>query len=240
MYLSEQEKAALKATDIRQVEELIDQVMWDFCTNSLRDLRLASCGPFVAERLRRLERDLAEYAKAKAAKKRAEAQTTARRAGSDLLYAIRDMQHRMVEEEKETELFRVDDAISPPYRFRDRIEVRVSYQWRETVDGEWTYGSITFIQDVDMRPDYTLPAPKRKPSATKQEDARQETLYKHWEHLVTLALHAVRGYLKSHGNGFAIPNTFQPKTDGRSRWLDNLSCNFWQTKPDHVAGEVRS
>lgn len=230
MYLSEQEKAALKETDLRQVEEFIDQAMWDLRTTSLRDLRLGSCGPFVAERLRRFERDLAEYAKAKAAKKRAETQTRARRAGSDLLYAIRDMQHRMAEEEKETELFRVDDVVSPPYRFRDRIEVRVGYRWRPAVDDEWTYGSIEFIQDVDMRPDYTLPAPKRKLSAAQQEDARQEMLYKHWEHLVTLALHAVRSYLKSGGNGSAIPNTFQPKTDGRSRWLDNLSCNFWQNQ----------
>ena len=227
-YLSEQEKAALKATDIRQVEELIDQAMWDRRMTALHDLRLVSCGPFVAERLRRFERDLAQYAKAKAAKKCAETRTRARRAGSDLLYAIRDMQHRMVEEEKETELFRVNDVISPPYRFRDRIDVHVGYQWRRTVEDEWTYGSITFIQDVDMRPDYTLPAPKRKPSAAKQEDARQETLYKHWEHLVTLALHAVRGYLKSGGEGSAIPKTFQARTDGRSRWLNNLSCNFWQ------------
>lgn len=228
MYLSEQEKAALKATDIRQVEELIDQAMWDVRTTSLHDLSLASCGPYVAERLRWFERDLAEYAKAKAAKKRAETQTRARRAGSDLLYAIRDMRRRMAEEEKETELFRVDDVISPPHRFRDRIEVRVGYRWRGAVDDEWAYGSISFIQDVDMHPDYTLPAPKRKPSAAKQEDARQDTLYKHWDHLVTLALHAVRSYLKSGGDGSVIPKTFQTKTDERSRWLDNLSCNFWE------------
>lgn len=230
MYLSEQERAALKATNIREVEELIDQAMWALRTTSLHEIRLPSCGSFVAERLRRFERDLAEYAKAKTERKRAETRTQAQRAGSDLLFAIRDMQHRMREEEKETELFRVDDVINPPHSFRDRIEVRVSFQWRRTVTDEWTYGSITFIQEVDMRPDYTLPAPTRKPSPAKQEETRQATLYKHWEHLVTLALHAVRNYLKSSGDGSAIPNTFQPKTGGRSRWLDNLSCNFWQNQ----------
>lgn len=220
--------ATIEALEIRLFEDLVEQAIWNQRKTAFHNLHLASCGPFVAERLRRFERDIAEFSKAKAAKKRAETQTRARRSGSDLLHAIRDMQHRMVEEEKETQLFRVDDVISPPYRFRDRIEVHVGYHWRHTVHDEWIYGSITFIHDVDTRPDYTLPAPKRKPSAARQEEARQETLYRHWEHLMTLALHAVRGYLKSGGDGSAIPKTFETKTDGRNPWLNNLSCNFWQ------------
>ena len=134
----------------------------------------------------------------------------------------------MEEEEKETQLFRIDDMIRSPYRFSEHMELRVDYQWRPTIDDQWRFGAITFIHDVDMRPDYTRPRPKRKPSAAKVEQERQETLYRHWEHLRMLAVHAVREVLKSGGDGTAIPQTFQAKPAARDRYLNNCSCDFWR------------
>ena len=228
LYLSQYEKEALKAVDVRKLEQLVDQALWDGRATALYDLHLSSCGLYVAERLRRFERDLAEYAKSKAAKKRAATRTRAWSTGHDLLHAVRDMIRRMEEEEKETQLFRIDDMIHSPYRFSEHLELRVNYQWRPTIDDQWRFGTITFAHNVDMRSDYTRPQPKRKPSAAKMEQERQETLYRHWEHLRMLAVHAVREFLKSGGDGAAIPQTFQAKPAARDRYLNNFSCDFWR------------
>lgn len=230
IYVSQREQTALRTVDIRELQGLVDQAIRDERATALYGMHLSSCGPFVAERLHRFERDLAEYARSKSAKKRAEMETQARRAGRDLLCAVQNMQYRMEEEEKEKQLFLVDDLIRPPCRFRKRIDVRVSYRWRRTVNEEWNYGSIIFVHDVDMRPDYTAPVPKRKPSAAKQEQDRQKELYRHWENLMRLALHSVREYLKSGGDGNAIPETFQAKADTHSHLLNNFSCDFWRER----------
>lgn len=140
------------------------------------------------------------------------------------------MQYRMEEEEREAQLFHIDDLISPPYRFSERIEVCVSYRWRQTIEDEWRHGSIIFVHDVDMRPDYTVPVPKRKLSAAKQEQDRQEKLYRYWEYFMRLALYSVRDYLKSGGDGEAIPKTFQAKADKQSHLLNNFSCDFWRER----------
>ncbi len=79
MYLSELEREALKSIYLRQLEKQIDQAIWDERATELRATELASCGEYVREALRRFERDLGEYAKSKAAKKRAETQSRARR-----------------------------------------------------------------------------------------------------------------------------------------------------------------
>ena len=138
------------------------------------------------------------------------------------------MIRRMEEEEKETQLFRIDDMIRSPCRFRERLELRVNYQWRPTIDDQWRFGTIAFLHDVDLRPDYTLPQPKRKPSAAKVEQERQETLYRHWEHLRVLAAHAVRNFLNSFLDGTATPETFRAKPAARDRYLNNFSCDFWR------------
>lgn len=231
MYFPQHIKSAVKAIEMGELERRVEQALWEQRATALYDLHLSNCGSHIEGRLRRFERALANHAKAKAAKKRAETRASAWSAGSDLRWAIRDVLHRIEEEEKETQLCRVDDTVSPPYRLRERIEARVTYQWRRTVDDDWAYGSITFFHEVDMRPDYAVPAPRRKPSASKQEQTRQETLYRHWEHLVRLALLSVREYLRSGGDGDAIPRTFEVKTDAHSRWLNNFSCDFWRERP---------
>jgi hypothetical protein len=231
IYLPQPIKVAVKAIDVRELEGLVEQALREQRATALHDLHLSDCGPYVARCLHKFERELADCAKAKAAKKRAETKARAWSAGSDLRWAIWDVLRRIEEEEKETQLCRVDDVTNPPYRLGERIAVRVGYQWRRIIDDEWAYGSITFVHEVDMRPDYTVPAPKRKPSAAKQEQDRQEMLHSHWKQLVRLALHSVREYLKSGGDGNAIPQTFQAKTDAQSRWLNNFSCDFWRERP---------
>jgi hypothetical protein len=230
IYLPQHIKDAVKAVDMRELEKLVDQALWEQRATPLYALHLSNCGSHVAERLRRFERELEGLAKAKAARKRDEMKGRAWNAGSDLRWAIRDVLHRIEEEEQEMRLCRVYDVITPPFRPSERIRVSVPYQWRRSVDDEWTYGSITFFQEVDMRPDYSVPVPKRKPSAAKLREEREETLLRHWEDLVRHGLNSVREYLKSGGDGNAIPETFQVKPDPHSRWLNNFSCHFWQER----------
>lgn len=191
LYLSQYEKEALKALDIRKLEQLLDQALSIGRATALHDLHLSQCGAYVAERLRRFERDLADHAISKAAKKWAETSKRAWSTGQDLLRAVRDTTGRMDEEEQETQLFRINDMISSPFRFSQHLEVRVHYEWRPTINDEWRLGTITFTHRVDIRADYVGTQPKRKASAAKVERELQETLYRHWDHFRMLAVHAV-------------------------------------------------
>ncbi|ALX95973.1 hypothetical protein [Serratia fonticola] len=221
------ERDALKAIDIGVLDKLVEQCFYDEQVGALRVLRLEVCGPYVASKFRGYEKALADHRKAKAAKKRAETEYSARRAGSDLADAIQQMQYRAATEEKEEQFFYVDDRIMPPHRFSDRIDVRISYQWRKTIEDEWVYGSITFSHNVDLRPDYMAPLPNRKPSVTKQEQERQEKLYREWDDLKGLGLYAVKKYFKAGHDGAKIPQTFQAIPDSYTRGLNNLSTQFW-------------
>ncbi|MBN2971017.1 hypothetical protein JW805_03170 [Roseomonas aeriglobus] len=227
LYLSEHERSALASINSNTLRELVDEAVWTTRSSALRELRLASCGVYVAERLRRFERDLDSYAKAKSAQKRSDTRARASSAGSELVRALREMQDRMATEDKELERFRIDDLIPPPHRLRERIEVRVGFQWRDTASDSWRFGSITFAHDVQLRPDYEKPVPKRKPSAAKQDEERQDELYRRWEDLRSRALGAVREFFQKGGDGAAIPERFEAQPGMRSRFLDNFSCDFW-------------
>src|SRR4051812_39216451 len=78
-----QEQDALKAIAADELDKLIEQSLDEKHPNSLRILRLENCGPYMAAQLRAFEKALTEYASAKAAKKLAETESRARRAGSD-------------------------------------------------------------------------------------------------------------------------------------------------------------
>ncbi|NHF68002.1 hypothetical protein [Xanthomonas hortorum] len=221
------ERDALKAIDNNVLNKLIEQCLHEERPTALRILRLESCGPYAAAQLRIYEKALAEHRKAKLAKKRAETEYRARCAGSNLAHAIQQMKHRVETEAKEGLLFYVDDQILPPYRFSEHVTVRVSYRWRRAIEDEWTYGSVTFSHEVDLRPDYTMPLPRRKLSAAKQEQERQDKLYREWEHLMKLGLYSLRDYFKGGGDGSKIPKSFQAKTDSYSRGLNNFSAKFW-------------
>src|SRR3546814_11444625 len=105
----------------------------------------------------------------------------------------------------------------PPHRFSKHLSVRVSYRWRRTVDDEWAFGTITFVHDVDLRPDYATPIPTRKPSAAKQEQDLQDRLYHTWEHLLHGALYSVRASFLEGGYGAKLSPTLQATFISHSR-----------------------
>lgn len=223
-----EERDAIKAVDIDMLGKLIQKCLDEERSDALRILRLENCGLYTASRLQEYQNALAAHSKAKAAKKREATKYDARCSGSNLLHAVQQMKQQVETQEKEGLLFYVDDHIVPPYRFNERMTIRVSYHWRSKVEDEWIYGDITFSHEVDLRPDYTMPLPKRKPSIAKQEQDRQEKLSREWEHLLMLGLHSVREYFRKNGNGEAIPKMFQAKTDSYNKGLNNYSTQFWQ------------
>lgn len=228
LYIYPNEASALKEIDLRELEKRVDEAIWQSRSGELHALRLASCGEYVSGRLARFDRAILAHNKAKAAKKRDETSADLRRAGRDLVYAVREMRDRLENEERERTLFEVDDVVYTPQTFTPRLEVRIGYRWRETADESWTHGAITFQHEVDMRPDYTAPAPKRKPPRWKQEEEAQDRLYRTWDHLRSSALHSIREYLKSGRDRAKIPATFTATTDSHSRGLNNYSTQFWR------------
>lgn len=130
LYLSDHEKAALRAVDLRELERLVDEALWQQRTTGLYALQLANCGAYVANQLRAFDRTLADYAKSKSAKKREDLRGRAWMAGRDLGSAVRAMLERADEEDKERQLFRVSDMINTPYRFSEHLEIRVHFDWR--------------------------------------------------------------------------------------------------------------
>jgi len=225
--ISREEKDALKAIDGVTLNRLIEQCLRNRCLDALRSLRLENCGPYVYAKFRAFGENLAEYADAKAEKKRAETERRASRAASDLTIAVQRMKDRLETEEREGLLFYVDDQVFPPDRFSERVSVRVNYRWRSSVEDPWAYGSIAFSHTVDLSPDYTRLSPKRKSSAAKQAEAREEMLYGAWEHLVRLSLFSVRDFFRNGGNGGEIPETFQVRKDPFAGGLNNFSAKFW-------------
>lgn len=231
IYIPHDQRTALAAIDASELDRLIDQAIQEERSANLHRLHLADCGSYIATQFHHFERAQAKHREAKASRKRAETERVLRRAGHDLTFAVRAMKRRMETEQKEEQLFYVDGRIVPPYRFSKHLIVRVSYRWRRTVDDEWTLSSITFVHDVDLRPDYRTQPPKRKPSAAKQEQYLQNQLSQTWEHLVTGALYSVRDYFRDGGDVDKIPDTFQATIDPHSRGLNNHSTQFWRQQP---------
>lgn len=221
---------AVGAIDINALKKLIDQCIREGFPTALYPLGLAHCGPYVATKNRDFEQALARHGTAKSSKKRAETEHYAVRAGDDLVFAVQQMKDRLDREREEGLLFYVEDQIIPPYQFSEDLSVRVSYRWRRNIEDVWSYGSIVFSHHVDLRPDYTLPPPKRKPSAAQLRRDRQDQLYRTWEHLKGLALHSVRGYFRSGGSGNSIPATFAARTETYRGELNNHSADFWRER----------
>jgi hypothetical protein len=225
------QQTAITAIDARELDRLIDQAIREERSGELHRLPLAACGSHIGTKLHSFDRALAKHREAKAPRKRAETGDALRRAGHDLSFAVGTMKQRLETEQKDAQLFIVDDQIVPPYRFTTQMSVRVSYRWRRTIEDEWQWGSITFVHHHDPRPNYAVPAPTRKPSAAKQEQELQNRLYQTWEHLMRGALYSVRDYFRDGGDGAKIPETFQVTVDSYSRDLNNYSTQFWRQQP---------
>lgn len=228
LYLSDREMASIRAIDADAVREGVDRALDEGSASALRDLRLATTCGTVAYHLNRFERDLATYAKAKAAAKRRETWSRAWSSGHDLMYAVDAAKERAERQEIETRLLYIDDHILPPYRFGERVEVDVHYRWRPTPEATWRCGTITFFHDVDMSRDHSVPQPSRKPSRAKLEAQREAMLFDRWDHLRMLGLDAVREYLTTGGDGLLIPERYEAKPGRNDRHLNNFSCDFWE------------
>ncbi|MBN9408141.1 hypothetical protein [Variovorax sp.] len=222
----QREAEALKAIDTDMLRDLIDQCIREGQSSAVRTLRLDACGPYVASRLRQFESELSALQKAKSAKKRAEAEYDVRRAGGNLTDAVHQMKDRVATEERERQLFYVDDHVIPPSTFSGRLTVRISYQWRASVADSWTFGSIVFSHHVVSHPHYLQPVPARKPSAAKLERDRQEDLYRQWDYLKALGLQSIRDHFRQGGCAAGIPQTFQAKVDSHTQGLNNFSAQF--------------
>lgn len=224
------EQHAFKMIDANELDRLIDQVIREERLGDLHRLSLSRCGQFISTKLHYFERALMKHREAKSPRKRAETEYDLRRAGRELSFAFTDMKNRMETEERERQLFLIDDRIMPPYSFSTHLSVRVSYRWRRTIDGEWISGSIIFIHDVGQGPDYLMRLARRKPGAYKQEEDRQARLYETWEYLKRGALYSVRDYFREGGDGDKIPETFQVTVD-HTGGLNNYSTRFWRQQP---------
>lgn len=225
------QQTAITAIDARELDRLIDQAIREERSGELHRLPLAACGSHIGTKLHSFDRALAKHREAKAPRKRAETGDALRRAGHDLSFAVGAMKQRLETEQKDAQLFIVDDQIVPPYRFTTQMSVRVGYRWRRTIEDEWQWGSITFVHHHDPRPNYAVPVSTRKPSAAKQEQELQNRLYQTWEHLMRGALYSVRDYFRDGGDGAKIPETFQVTVDSYSRDLNNYSTQFWRQQP---------
>lgn len=228
--ISRDEQEALRNTDPSEVEKLVERAVRDEQSDHLYALPLANCGPYVESKLHDFERAIVNSKRYKSPNKMEEARETIRRAGNQLCSAVRDMKRKLEEQERESELFYVDDQIMPPLRYTNHLTVRVSYQWRRSADEKWNYRSVTFTHEVIDIPDYSQPRTKRKPSAAKVYQDKQRELYQTWEHLMFGALHSVKEYLKEDGDGSAIPETYKATVDSYTKTLNNFSTRFWQGK----------
>ena len=224
--LPREQMEALGAIDTAEVDRLLDRAMRDERTSELRQA-LLRCGEYVGRELRSFEKALDAHRSARAAHKREQTSRDLYKAKYDLSHAIWAMKRRVEEDRKDAELFFVEDVIRPPHSFSRNLSVCVNYRWRRQPEDGWTYGSIEFSHDHSPRPDFMLPAPRRKPTEAQRKKDLQNELYQTWEHLMRLGLHTVREYFKSGGDAAAIPKTFKVTPDAYSRGLNNFSARFW-------------
>ncbi|WP_428699346.1 hypothetical protein [Stappia sp.] len=230
--LTDSEKRAIAAINSGELDELIDSAIRFERFGELSRLPLRNCGEFVSGRLRYFEEALAAYRIAKSVKNREAKLYSARKAGSDLSFAVDQMKQRLEVEERENHLFYVFDPVFTPFNLSENMHVRVSYRWRRRTEDEWTSGSILFKYNARPRIDnYWRDKSRRKPSAKKLADDRETDLRHQWEHLVQLAHWSVRDYFREGKDGFGIPDMFEIKVKEGGH-LNNFSANFWQRKPD--------
>lgn len=223
------EREALKALDRSELHRLIGRAMEEERSGALHPLGLERCGPYVSNTLRKFETALADHRKAKAAKKRVETGSDARRIGSDLESAVWQMQARLETEEKDEQLFVIEGPIVHPRTLAEGMSIRVSFRWRQAVEKEWSHGSITVTHEVDGRRAYP-PTSTHKRSAAERERERQDELYRIWKHLLDLTLCSVRDHFRAGRDGCEIPSTFRAIPDNHSRGLNNFSVDFWRKR----------
>lgn len=229
--VTHEEREALNAIDSSALGTLIQRAIQEKSASALHPLQLWRCGDHVSTELRAFESAITDYRGAKAAKKIAETEMYAYRTGSGLRHSVEAAKHRADQEERESQLFQIDDQIFTPHKFTEQLSVLVTFRWRPTTETNWHFGRVTFTHRHHPRPDYLTPQPKRKPSARKQAEDLQDELFRIWEYLKQSSLQSVRDFFRSGGSGSEIPKTFQAKADSRTQELNNYSADFWRSRP---------
>lgn len=224
--LSREVQDGLAALDLTEIEGLVDKAVRHESATELRQA-LSRCGPAIAQKLYYFEKSLEARRNAKAARKREQTAYDVQKEASDLKWVVQAMRDRMETERKNGEMFYVDDNIFWPRTFSSTLSVRITYRWRPTFEDDWKHGAIAFVHEVDTRPNYLLPQPRKPLSPAKQKEALQKSLARDWEHLMRLSLFSVRDYFEAGHDGSQIPDTFQAVADGYTRGLNNFSCDFW-------------
>ncbi len=226
--LEQREIEAIKGVDERELSKLIDEAIRAERIGGLYGLRLRDCGEYVANKLHYFEKALNAYRDAKSVKKREQTYRYAMRMGSDLSFALGQMEKRMETEERQRLYWHVDDRVDWPHHYTTNLSVTIFYRWRKAVEDDWNTGHITFYHNVVPRPSYLQlrPQPKRKPSKAKLEEIRQNELSSTWQHLIRSALYTLRDYFESDGDGNRIPETFTAVPD-RDGYLNNFSLRFY-------------
>lgn len=227
--LPREEQEALAALDLIEVNRLVERAVQDQSASDLRRA-LCRCGPFVAQKLHHFEKALEGHHKARSARKREQTASDVRKEASDLRWAVQAMRDRVEAERKNGELFYVEDNIFWPRIFSPKLSVTINFRWRRTTEDPWNHGTITFIHQVDMRPDYLLLQPGKKMTPARQREALQKRLAADWQHLMRMGLYTVRDYFEAGGDGSEIPKTFEAVADGYPRRLNNFSCDFWRQR----------
>ena len=101
LYIGRCEAEALRTIDLRELDRLVEDAIGQSRSGELHAFRIASCGAYVSSRLYRFDQAVVANNNAKAAKKRAETATDLGRAGMDLVDAVREMKHRLEQDETE-------------------------------------------------------------------------------------------------------------------------------------------
>ncbi|WP_070888207.1 hypothetical protein [Pseudomonas argentinensis] len=221
------QQAAISDVDEEALSAAVQRCLDEERVGPIQGLGLNGCGPYVGNKLNLFQQAIAEHCKAKAYAKRERTRQDALNAGDDLIHAVQQMKERLEEERKQGELFFIDDQIMPPFHLGKRLSVQVSYRWRASSSADWKYGYLTFVYDFSPQPNYATPLPKRKPSSAQAARDLEDSLYREWEHLKTLALYSMRKFFRDGGDGDAVPEKFTVRPSRYGAGLDNLSCDFW-------------
>lgn len=160
--LPSSEREALKGIDFTELRKLIQQSLKDEHAHAMRACQLDSCGLYVGTRLRSFESALAEYRKAKAARKKEETRTQALRAASDLEYAV-DMMKAECWPKKKTRSYSGSTTT-----FGSRICFLKSCQFGfiTAIDRQRTRNGFTTVSNspIHMHPNGTTPSHRQRES----------------------------------------------------------------------------
>lgn len=216
---------AISTVDLKSLEMAVEKCLREERIGPIHELRLNECGDFVASNLRAFERAIATYSKAKAHPKVEQTRADALRAGGDLVHAIQQMKSRVATEQEQGEVFYIDDQIIAPYHFSKRLTVNVRYRWRPLPSADWIHGTTAFVYDSTSLLNYAQPLPKRKPTASDEQDR----LCREWDYLKMQVLCSLRDFFQNGGDGGEIPEKFVVRPSPHGGGLNNFSCNFWQS-----------